>query len=276
VHFHVLSPMSRGLFHKAISQSGMATLPFSLHPSPAKLARRFAEMLGCSTDNSLEMVKCLQKIDFKTLASVQLGMFDNFRPTIEFDFGDGAAFITDHPLRILESGNYNKVPYMTGVNSGEGLLLATPAVSNKQIIQDLDADWGKNLAPFLFFPEDADYSQLDKTKDIYLDGNFDPNDPMKSMSGMVKLFGDCIWNIGFHKAAVEHALQATREAPLYLYYYDYCGAYSLADMVLAIGGESHPLWEWIKIKGDKFIREKIKKEELPNYGMTWIAYLYEP
>lgn len=37
-------------------------------------------------------------------------------------------------------------------------------------------------------------------------------------------------------------------------------------MVLAIGGDAHPLVELIKIKGKKWIKEKIKKEEIPKYG----------
>lgn len=71
------------------------------------------------------MIFQMKTLDTATIASVQLGMFDNFRPTIEFDFGDGQAMITEHPQRIINSGNFNKVPYMVGVNSGEGILLAT-------------------------------------------------------------------------------------------------------------------------------------------------------
>lgn len=71
--------MSRGLFHKAMSQSGVATMPFSLHPNPAKLAKRFGEMLGCDTSNSQRMVQQMMEMDAAKLASVQLGMFDNFR-----------------------------------------------------------------------------------------------------------------------------------------------------------------------------------------------------
>lgn len=94
---------------------------------------------------------------------------------------------------------------------------------------------------------------------------------MEKMQEMTHLFSDCIWNLGFHNAMTAHAAALANYGddlrnPLFCYYYDYHGKYSLADMVLAIGGDAHPLVELIKIKGKKWIKEKIKKEEIPKYG----------
>jgi len=200
------------------------------------------------------------------LAAVPLGMFDNFRPTIEVEMGDGKAIITEHPLVIIESGNFNKVPYMVGVNSGEGILLASPALTTKEIKEGLATDWSGTLAPRIFFPEDEDASKLEATKEIYLEGEFNVDNPLEHMQGMANLFSDWIWYLGFQRAMELHAVYSCAENPLFVYYYDYYGKYSLADLVLAIGGDYHPIVELIRIKGKKWVREKIKKEEVPKYG----------
>ncbi len=70
------------------------------------------------------MISYLKSLPASHLASVALGMFDNFRPTIEVDMGDGAAIITKHPRKIIDSGEFNQVPYIIGINSGEGILMA--------------------------------------------------------------------------------------------------------------------------------------------------------
>ncbi|XP_025028950.1 putative inactive carboxylesterase 4 isoform X2 [Python bivittatus] len=57
---HVLSPLSKGLFHKAISESGVAILDVLLDAHPEKLATKIAESVSCPTCSSAEMVHCLR------------------------------------------------------------------------------------------------------------------------------------------------------------------------------------------------------------------------
>lgn len=72
VHFHLLSPMSKGLFNKAIMSSGTAIKPWSLVTKPKEQAKLLAESLGCPTDNSSVIVNCLRKIDAITLVAAHL------------------------------------------------------------------------------------------------------------------------------------------------------------------------------------------------------------
>ncbi|KAJ7312047.1 hypothetical protein JRQ81_006380, partial [Phrynocephalus forsythii] len=60
VSAHVLSPVSKGLFHKAISQSGVAILHAALETHPERLAKKIAEVAGCPASSSFEMVSCLK------------------------------------------------------------------------------------------------------------------------------------------------------------------------------------------------------------------------
>lgn len=68
VHFHVLSPFSKGLFHAAIAESGSALMPmFFEDKSGLSKAQRVATAVGCPTDNSEELIKCLRTRDIKSI-----------------------------------------------------------------------------------------------------------------------------------------------------------------------------------------------------------------
>lgn len=71
VHLHMLSPLSKGLFKRGISQSGTAFCTWAL--STRETAVATAKLLGtqfdCNTENSAELIKCLRNIpayDFVT------------------------------------------------------------------------------------------------------------------------------------------------------------------------------------------------------------------
>jgi len=61
VHFHVLSPASRGLFRAAIMSSGTAIKPWSLAESPREQAMNLATHLKCPVFSSQEIVDCLME-----------------------------------------------------------------------------------------------------------------------------------------------------------------------------------------------------------------------
>lgn len=121
-----------GLFHKAISQSGLASMAWAVYPNPAKQAKRFAAQANCPTEDTREMVKCLKSRDALELVSIHKECIDKlhptiamFFPTVEEEIGDGKSFLTEDPTKIIESGQFNQIPFMTGVNSAEGLLLSS-------------------------------------------------------------------------------------------------------------------------------------------------------
>jgi carboxylesterase type B len=70
VNYHMVSPLSKGLFDRAISQSGSLMNPWAGPPRPglAKMrAIRLAQILGCpiSNTNFQEIVDCLRKVEAK-------------------------------------------------------------------------------------------------------------------------------------------------------------------------------------------------------------------
>lgn len=63
VSLHMVSPMSRDLFHRVILMDGAATAQWKVPRSQLKLAKRQARLLDCPVDNIKEMIKCLSTVD---------------------------------------------------------------------------------------------------------------------------------------------------------------------------------------------------------------------
>jgi para-nitrobenzyl esterase len=108
---------TRGLFHKAIMQSGVAN-PISYKKDlTANGAREFISKLKIEENN----IEALQKIQIDKFMRVQTkiagivtdGKESPFRP-----FVDG-KIIPEKPYELIRKGNYNKVPLIFGWNEDE-------------------------------------------------------------------------------------------------------------------------------------------------------------
>uniref|UniRef100_A0A2S2Q2U0 Carboxylic ester hydrolase n=1 Tax=Sipha flava TaxID=143950 RepID=A0A2S2Q2U0_9HEMI len=60
VHYHLVSPMSLGLFNRAIASSGSAYCPWGYTENVVQKTKQLAEYLGCPTYYSKDTVKCLR------------------------------------------------------------------------------------------------------------------------------------------------------------------------------------------------------------------------
>jgi len=72
VSFHLVSPLSQGLFRSAICQSGSSLDSWAVVENPDEVAKRFAKKVNCSTTSSEEMVECLKNKPAKDLIEVRL------------------------------------------------------------------------------------------------------------------------------------------------------------------------------------------------------------
>ncbi|XP_035680999.1 uncharacterized protein LOC118418956 isoform X4 [Branchiostoma floridae] len=109
----VMSPMATGLFHRAISQSGVAGVPVA-QKGDITLTQNLALSLNCSTDSYDDMMSCLRGLpseDFLTLMAWPVVI-------------DG-RFLLQSPWDLMNHKFINRVDYLLGTNNDEfGLLLS--------------------------------------------------------------------------------------------------------------------------------------------------------
>ncbi|CAG0896916.1 unnamed protein product [Cyprideis torosa] len=128
-----LSPLAKGLFHRAIGHSGTSVDPWAINEDPLDSASRLATALGCdlSQGNSLRprqqlsqsIVKCLREADARDIIDKQQEIIvrhgtlsRTMVPTVD------GRFLPLHPRRLLETGRIaSKVPYATGITEEEGI-----------------------------------------------------------------------------------------------------------------------------------------------------------
>ncbi|KAM9360737.1 bile salt-activated lipase-like [Symphorus nematophorus] len=128
VSYQMLSPYSKGLFRRAISQCGVALSPWALQKNPMALTKKIARKVGCWRSDEDEMITCLKMSD--PVGLTMAGKIDvllilgkgvvmdllELAPVVDGDF------IPDEPSRLFH--NAAKFDYMAGVNSMDGHIFA--------------------------------------------------------------------------------------------------------------------------------------------------------
>nr|AJP62547.1 carboxylesterase [Oxya chinensis] len=130
-HLHVLSPMAKGLFHRAICQSSVA-FRGSLNTPVAERTFRLARHLGLKEGaSSQELLDFMREVPARTLVEQMLHcrsekdkiLQESFpiRPTLE-PAGAEDTLVSEDPADIIASGSFTPVPIVFGVTSQEGYL----------------------------------------------------------------------------------------------------------------------------------------------------------
>uniref|UniRef100_A0A3B3D3U0 Carboxylic ester hydrolase n=1 Tax=Oryzias melastigma TaxID=30732 RepID=A0A3B3D3U0_ORYME len=117
VSFQMLSPYSRGLFRRAISQSGVALSPWALQRNPIKVTKKIARKVGCLKTDVDEMVTCLKMSDPVELTLA--GKIDVLLILGKVIDGD---FIPSEPSELFH--NAAQFDYLAGINSMDGHFFA--------------------------------------------------------------------------------------------------------------------------------------------------------
>ena len=113
---HMLAPGSKGLFTKGIAQSGSIYGGRCWMPYPEEKAAKqgldLANYIGCST------LECLQNVPVEEL------VFAPFLPRGSLDGHiSNDPILPDTPQKLLENGDFTKVPLIIGSTDLEGILI---------------------------------------------------------------------------------------------------------------------------------------------------------
>ncbi|XP_040537228.1 fatty acyl-CoA hydrolase precursor, medium chain isoform X1 [Gallus gallus] len=126
----VLSPLAKGLFHKAISESGTAIRAL-FTDKPEEEAQRIAAASGCEKSSSAALVECLRekteeemeqitlKMDMTTLKLCYTSPGKCEQPSMFISSTVDGVFFPKSPRELLSEKAINAVPYIIGVNNCE-------------------------------------------------------------------------------------------------------------------------------------------------------------
>lgn len=130
IDYQMLSPLSEGLFHKAILESGSSLNPWARNKHPARLVQKLKNVFGIKADDSVDLIQQLQSIGDRELVAAMDTIIDDesfksaeffgFTPVVEKPFENVNSFLTTEPLELLKHGKFHKVPIIIGFCSNEG------------------------------------------------------------------------------------------------------------------------------------------------------------
>ncbi len=113
----IASPMAAGLFHKAIIQSGgaIAEPPSRAHANTEDLIYE----LGCSGGSDQQIRDCLQSKSAMDFVRASENLCTNSTGLCQPSAVIDGHFLEDHPLKVIEAGDHNRVPVMLGSTDDE-------------------------------------------------------------------------------------------------------------------------------------------------------------
>ncbi|XP_053305783.1 uncharacterized protein LOC128468037 [Spea bombifrons] len=208
---HILSPLSKGLFHRAIAESGTAILP-GLMITDSRTQESFkksvADLSGC---DPAELVDCLKA---KTKEEL-LGIYN----TMKFQPMPGCVdgeFLLKPPEEILVNKEVNRVPLMIGVTDQEfGWLLPNlfNLVELSGIIDKQSALSALRNPPLSLILHETHPDAIPAIFEEYIG---DMRDPSEIRSRFQDLCGDVMFVIPALKTAKYH-----RDSGLPVYFYEF-------------------------------------------------------
>ncbi|XP_027766306.1 fatty acyl-CoA hydrolase precursor, medium chain-like isoform X2 [Empidonax traillii] len=179
----VLSPLAKGLFHRAISESGTALLS-SFTDQPKEEAQKIAALSGCEKSSSAAIVECLREKTEEEIIQLTLKM-DFFLINSCVD----GVFFPKSPKQLLSEKSFNAVPYMIGVNSGEFTWGLPTMMKFPPFVDGLDKNTAREILQrsLVVLLEGATSAVVDRLYNEYL-GNADS--PAQVRDSLLEALGD--------------------------------------------------------------------------------------
>lgn len=132
VNYHLISPMTKNLFQKAIMMSGSFISSWGQINEPREKALALARSLGCHSEDDKVLYEFFKSQPKESLVNIQLPITFNNKGKELFEFtfgivsekacGDNERFIYGDVIAKLRDGIHEGVELMMGYTEDEGLI----------------------------------------------------------------------------------------------------------------------------------------------------------
>ncbi|XP_061107204.1 fatty acyl-CoA hydrolase precursor, medium chain-like isoform X2 [Conger conger] len=205
VSLQALSPLSSGLFHRAIAQSGTAKMNSILIPDQFPTAQILGNMSGCDITSSKTIVDCMKQLTeeeiLKTVVEAQ---------NIVFLVSKDGQFLPKMIEDAFQDHEVHKVPFMTGVTNQECGWLLPSFLAPPGWEEGMDRDQVLSSMSFSYRkPEDQ--SRMELIADEYLGTS---EDRLANRDSALEMMGDIMFTIPAIQTANSHR---DTGASVYLY-----------------------------------------------------------
>ncbi|XP_054009213.1 carboxylesterase 5A-like [Hylaeus anthracinus] len=122
VGLHLISPLSKGKFSKAIAMSGDAVSSVGSPRTELPVVDIIAEKFGCYRRPTSALMECLRRVDVNILVRLSSDI-ETWGPIVDVEINNATdPFLPMHPREALEGGSLNSVPLIVGYTNNEQAL----------------------------------------------------------------------------------------------------------------------------------------------------------
>ncbi|XP_068237480.1 venom carboxylesterase-6-like isoform X2 [Palaemon carinicauda] len=231
VHFHVLSPRSKGLFQRVILQSGNGLNQWALRTDHKKVAMAIGSKYNCTEKESFDssvLLKCLQDLPLNDLVEMpSLFTMIVSLPLVMTPRVDG-DFLPAHPAALLREGRYQPIDIVSGVNMHEGATIALPFVLNPWLSQDLMDNF--EIAGPTLMAVDEEESSVYLAREIYHHYLGNRSMTWDGVNNTVRMISDLAYKWSHAEVTQLHATQSLPGTKVFAHELQYRGQHSFTDL----------------------------------------------
>ncbi|GJQ74843.1 Est-6 [Trypoxylus dichotomus] len=233
VHIHNISPLSQGLFHRSIIQSGTALNSWVLVENSLEKAKKLGSLVGCKFNESRTFVDCLKTRPARQIVdSVKyflVWLYNPFSPFgVVVDKFSKNPILPEHPLSLIKKAQFKSKPVIFSSVESEGLYPAADFIRQARYFDELNLNWNKLIPFILDFNNTIPASERDnvseKIRNFYLQDKAINKDTFPIL---IKVLSDRLFTSDIELAAKLHS--SITNASIYFYYFSYRGAHSKSE-----------------------------------------------
>lgn len=237
VTYLMVSPLCKGLFHKAIAQSGALLSEWAFMRDHCELSSNLGKCLGSNATNEEQLLEYLMTVPAEKFATLQNDVFPKerivkgynwaFLPSIE-SVGEN-RFLSCDPYELVANGGMADVPFITGFCFQEGF--------SADYIPDVKIAIASNLKGAfkdLLFPASLTEDHISTLTNRVRKKYFDNEDIQHSrhLNAMRDFYGDFLFKMPAI-LTLDLLREQARQSPTFFYRFDVDSPLSLGKLIIA-------------------------------------------